>query len=82
MSATTRPMSTPYLTTVSPVRIGLIASLWPMGMSLAALKAISRSWSMIQPASSAPAFTPSTTTTPTLSPSSCTTKSIIGFLRA
>src|SRR6185503_21316130 len=46
-------------------------------MSLFAVILISLSSSMIQPTSSWPAFTPSTTTTPTPSPSSCTTKWII-----
>src|SRR6185295_17338065 len=46
-------------------------------MSLFAVILTSLSSSMIQPTSSWPAFTPSTTTTPTPSPSSCTTKWII-----
>src|SRR6185503_1919199 len=49
-------------------------------MSLFATTLTSLSSSMIQPVSSWPALTPSTTTTPTPSPSSCTTKWIIGAL--
>src|SRR6266704_5358480 len=74
MGAMVRPMSTPYLITVSPLLSSRIASLWPMGTSLCARTLISLSWSMIHPVSSCPAFIPSTTTTPTESFSSCTTK--------
>src|SRR6266480_2895833 len=74
MGAMVRPMSTPYLITVSPLLSSRIASLWPMGTSLCARTLISLSWSMIHPVSSCPAFMPSTTTTPTESFSSCTTK--------
>src|SRR4249920_506047 len=49
-------------------------------MSLLAVILSSLSSSMIQPTSSWPFFTPSTTTTPTPSPSSCTTKWIIHHL--
>src|SRR6266568_783391 len=74
MGAIVRPMSTPYLITVSPPLSSRIASLWPMGTSLCARTLISLSWSMIHPVSSCPALKPSTTTTPTESFSSCTTK--------
>src|SRR6266516_950146 len=74
MGAIVRPMSIPYLITVSPLLSSRIASLWPMGTSLCARTLISLSWSMIHPVSSCPAFIPSTTTTPTESFSSCTTK--------
>ena len=68
------PMSTPYLMTVAPLASGRMASLWPIGMSDFAVTSTVLSWSMIQPLSFCPAFTPSTTTTPTESFSSCTTK--------
>src|ERR1700682_3944230 len=77
MGATTRPMSTPYLITVESFASALIASLCPIGISDIAFTLMSLSWSMIQPESSWPAFTPSTTTTPTESFSSWTTKWII-----
>src|SRR3954465_6745073 len=74
---TTRPMSTPYLMTVSPSLWSLSETLWPMGMSLRATTSMSLSSSMIQPVRCWPALMPSTTTTPTPSPSSCTTKWIM-----
>src|SRR5258706_63653 len=82
IGATTRPMSTPYLITVASLTSALMASLWPIGMSVLATISMSLSWSMIQPVSFWPAFTPSTTTTPTESFSSCTTKWIIAGLRS
>src|SRR6266404_3534756 len=74
MGFTTRPISTPYLMTVSPSRWSRSASLWPIGRSFFATTSTSLSCSMIQPLTCWPAWIPSTTTTPTPSPSSCTTK--------
>ena len=67
IGATTLPMSMPYLTTVSPGAMSLSATLWPIGMSWRASRAIVRSSSMIQPVIAVPALTPSTTTTATVS---------------
>src|SRR5215470_18311744 len=62
-----RPMSSPYLTTVSPFFRGLSATLWPIGISSLALSASVLSVAVMTPSMSVPARSPSTTTTPTLS---------------
>jgi hypothetical protein len=54
--------------------MSLRATLWPIGMSWRASRAIVRSSSMTQPVIAVPAVTPSTTTTATVSPASCNTQ--------
>src|SRR5690606_23605981 len=67
MGATTLPMSTPYLKTVSPTAMSLSATLCPIGMSCCALTCMSLSSSIIQAVISVPAVMPSTTATATVS---------------
>ena len=69
-----RPMSSPYLMTVSPFLSAFSATLWPIGMSDLALSLSVLSVSVMTPSMSVPAFSPSTTTTPTLSFGLCTRK--------
>src|SRR5215831_9472336 len=66
-SAVMRPMSSPYLMTVSPFFRGLSATLWPIGISLLAWSVSVLSVAVMTPSISVPARSPSTTTTPTLS---------------
>src|SRR5678815_1238875 len=74
IGATTLPMSTPYLITVSPTFRSFKATLCPSGMSCAQRKSIVRSSSRISPVSVCPALMPSTTTTATESFGSCNTQ--------
>ena len=74
IGATTLPMSTPYLITVSPTLKSFKATLWPIGISFFSSTLTVESGSMIQPVALLPLAQPSTTTTPTPSPFSCTTK--------
>src|SRR5258708_7076975 len=67
IAAVAKPISWPYLRTVSPFLMSLSAILWPSGTASTALTWIVESSSSTQPVRVSPAFTVSTTTTPTVS---------------
>src|SRR5262245_25473228 len=79
IAATTRPMSCPYLSTVSPFLRSPSAILWPSGTGSTAFTWIVPSPSITQPVSVCPALTSSTTITPTLSALSWTMKCVVAM---